>query len=68
MRKILMGEKGELLWDKPTQMDKKIHKSETSLMETISWKKVLNTHCIDQLEAVDPWQEPRLGGELKSHF
>lgn len=43
----------------------KNHKRGTLLMETISWKRVLITHCIDQFEAVDPWQEPRIGGNQR---
>lgn len=38
-------------------MNKRIHKSWMSLIETISSKRVLNTHARDQQEAVDPWKE-----------
>jgi len=38
MRKNLAGEKGMLFWEKPRQMDKKIHKRRMLLMEAISWK------------------------------
>jgi len=36
MRKILEGDKGELFLEKHRKMDKKIHKSEMPLMESIS--------------------------------
>jgi len=36
VRKILAREKCENFWEKPRQMDKKIHKGGTLLMETIS--------------------------------
>jgi len=38
-------------------MDKKIHKSGMTLMETISRRRVLNTHGRDQDEAFDQWKE-----------
>jgi len=58
MKKSLVGEKGKIFWEKPRQIDKKkIHKSGMPLMETISWKRVLNTHYRDQQEEVDPCQE-----------
>lgn len=44
MRKILAGEKGELFWEKARKSIKKIQKSRLLRMETISQKRVLNTH------------------------